>query len=58
VLARKDLADNAPKTKTKASIILDFPDPFAPTIAVKPSSKLITVLFLKLLKPMQKSFTP
>ena len=45
--------DNSPIANTKASNILDFPEPLAPTILVNPLLKLILIFSLKLLKPSQ-----
>ena len=49
--ARMDLIDNLPKTKQRASVIFDFPDPFGPTITFIAFSKGISVFLAKDLKP-------
>src|SRR5690606_20439532 len=45
----------SPNTQRIASTTLDLPQPFGPTIAVTPSSKLIVILSPKLLKPFISS---
>jgi hypothetical protein len=51
VFALKDFLDDSPRTHLIASFILDFPEPFGPTIIVSPSSKLTIVFSLKDLNP-------
>ena len=48
---------NLPKAKHKASIMLDFPAPFGPTMQVKPlESLIVTVRSPKLLNPLIETF--
>ncbi len=45
----------SPNTHRKASTMLDFPQPFGPTMEVIPLSKLTLVLWAKLLNPCNSS---
>ena len=48
---------NLPNEKHKASMMLDFPAPFGPTIHVKPlESLIVTVRFPNDLKPLIEIF--
>src|SRR5699024_3255143 len=49
---RKDLADCSPRTQRTASMILLFPLPFGPTIAVTPGTNSKSILSAKDLKPI------
>ncbi len=49
---RRDFADCSPSTHLIASVILLFPEPFGPTIAVTPSSNSTVVLSANDLKPV------
>jgi len=48
---RKCFADDSPITQRTASMVLDFPQPFGPTIPVKLLGKLMVVASTKDLKP-------
>ena len=50
------MGDNSPITKRKASTRLDLPQPFGPTIPVKPCSIITSVGSTKDLKPLTLSF--
>lgn len=52
---RKALIFCSPSTQRMASTILDFPQPFGPTMPVMPSPKLICTLSPKLLNPFISS---
>ena len=54
---RKCLAELSPMTQRIASIMLDFPQPFGPTIAVKLPVIGITVVSTKDLKPESLIFS-
>src|SRR4051794_29401980 len=51
-LDRSDLADISPKHQRTASMMLDFPQPLGPTIAVMPGSKSSLMVSAKDLKPI------
>src|SRR3989338_2705404 len=53
---RSDLALCSPSTQRIASEILDLPQPFGPTKAVTPGSKLTVVLSRNDLKPKSSNF--
>ena len=48
---RSSRARCSPSTHRTASMMLDFPQPLGPTMAVMPGSKWMAVLSAKLLKP-------
>jgi len=52
---RRLLADCSPSTHNTASEMLDFPDPFGPTMTVTPGSRDRTVRSAKDLKPLSMS---
>src|SRR5690606_34795777 len=53
---RNPLADCEPKIHLNASTTFDFPQPFGPTIAVRPGSKVNSVRSANDLKPRSSSF--
>src|SRR3989344_2988198 len=54
--ARIDFMLNLPRTKHKASEMLDFPEPFGPSITFIPGVKGISVFLGKLLNPCITNF--
>src|SRR3954469_11703453 len=52
---RKSLADCSPRTQRTESDTLDLPQPFGPTMAVTPSSKVSVTVSAKDLKPDSSS---